>query len=628
MSAIFACWNHQKKPIKTCLQNMLCTSDYWNPDKKTNWLSDESVVGLAKAQLINTKNSLKDAVYHDKSARLTITANARIDNKLELIKQLFPCEQTPDIQSDSHLILECYKKWGRDCASFLRGDFVFIIWDEAQQKMFCARDHFGIKVLFYSKNEQGIMLSNEHNSFFNSKWCDPANIDEKWLVENIWNLGPLNFDSPNPNIQILPPAHTLEIDSEGLRIESFWRLQQKNDWQHLDDEELIIEFKKRFQQAVLSRLDSEFPIGAELSEGLDSNGIAGYAAKHLKPDVIYTFSYDCEAIDSNNRHIWEHTYKDIQGMLNMHNNLQPVWQSDTLEYKEKNLDSARQSFYQNFGVVIPVQDNFLRCLLAQQRGVQVILSGWGGDHCVTCPGDEYANELFQKGRLIKLYRLLKSKFKRGRGNRPIFGLLTTALGHFPPMLHLYQKLRQQSLQYMLLQRAKSHYLSELWIEKLKLDEKLKHFALQYQRKTVQQHEVRELFELGLTNRLTSSELMGRQYRIEYRFPMLDLDLVEFAHSLPSRLKIHQGIERYPFRRLLEGITTERIQWRRKADVSHPNIDRASVLAETNARLAKELKGSSIIAKYSSDAKLNAYAEGNYNNNHNLRFIVDFESHYK
>ena len=628
MSTIHACWSHQADSVENTLQVMLTASDYWRPDKKSSWVSKHTYLGLAKAQLFNTQNSINDGVYHDDVTQLSITANARIDNRKALLTQLRLNAEDPRIETDSQLILECYKKWGRECAAYLRGDFVFVIWDEARQKLFCARDHFGVKVLFYAQNEKGVMLSNEHNAFFTSSWCDKASVDEKWLVENLWNLGPLDFNSPNPEIHILPPAHILEIDSNGVQCSQFWRLQPKNDWQGLDDETLISELKKRFKHAVSLRLDSKYPIGAELSEGLDSNGIVGYAAQVLKPAPIYTFSYHCDALNESNRHIWEHTYKDIEGMLAMHANLQPVWQSDSLEVKQRNLECAHQSFYQNFGAVIPIKDHFLRSQLTQSKGVQVILSGWGGDHCVTCPGDEYANELFRKGRMVQLYRLLKNKYKRGRGRHPLRSALTTALRHIYPSLNLYLKTRRPCLETALRQRGQCHFLNEKWQAHFNLNKSLERFIQEYQRNSVQQYEIRELFEIGLTNRLTCSELVARQYRLEYRFPMLDVDLIEFAHSLPSRLKIHQGIERYPFRRLLEGVTTQRIQWRRKADISFPNLDRAGEDANTHAQLTKKLVNSPLISRYSSQESLKTYIESNAGPHQNLRFIADFDAYYK
>ena len=169
----------------------------------------------------------------------------------------------------------------------------------------------------------------------------------------------------------------------------------------------------------------------------------------------------------------------------------------------------------------------------------------------------------------------------------------------PTPLLFYLAKRGKGLLSTITYRSKVHFLHPKWVSRFRLDSRLTNFLKDYYRPTVRQHEIRELFEIGLTNRLTHSELTARGKRYEYRFPMIDVDLVEFAHSLPSRLKIHQGIERYPFRRVLEGFTTPRIQWRIKSDVAHPNIYWLTMGDALKNQLAEELTQSHLMRHYGS-----------------------------
>ena len=125
------------------------------------------------------------------------------------------------------------------------------------------------------------------------------------------------------------------------------------------------------------------------------------------------------------------------------------------------------------------------------------------------------------------------------------------------------------LERALWRRAEVSPLRPQWIEKYGLKQQLRAFTDSYQPYSVKGYHRRELFDVGVEGRLVSSEQSARMFRLEYRYPMLDVRLVEFCYNLPSRLKIWHGIERYPIRRLLEGVTTARIQWRQKADVNHP-----------------------------------------------------------
>ena len=568
MSTIHVIWKDANTDAKPTLDRMLAASDYWQPDAVSHWHSDNQPLSLGKALLKNTSINHDDAVYATTDAQLAITANARIDNR-ESLRQQLPVELLSGMPAgDSALILACYQHWGNDCVKYLRGDFVFAIWDAQKNKLFCGRDHFGVKTLFYGHTEQGWMLSNEHNAFFTSGGCDRKVVSEKWLVDSLWSIVSPAFQSPHPNIHVLPPAHTLEITADGSKLHQYWTLTPKSHWKDLDDEALIDELKKRFTQSVIARTDSTYPMASELSEGLDSNGITGYAAQAITPKTLYTYSYQSVKLTEETQFTWAATYADIFGMLDLHDNIDGQWHdSDTIENIDN--DAHKQQFNQHFGTLNALNFGFDRCVLAQQKDIRTLLSGWGGDHCVTAPGYEYARELAAKGQLVQLGRFQHQRYRSDPRYHPLKGFATALLSQWAPSYLFNRKLKGQSLENALHIRMQRHYVKPEWQQKYGLRTKTENFIRHYGRSTVQGYEQRELFDIGVTNRLTQSELCARQCRIEYRFPMLDVDLVEFAHSLPARLKIKDGVERYPFRRILEGITTPKIQWRRKADVDFP-----------------------------------------------------------
>ncbi|TQV85352.1 asparagine synthetase B family protein [Aliikangiella coralliicola] len=634
MSTIHACRLNKERCASQILSKMLKASDYWHPDERSKWVSSETDVGLAKAHLLNTERSIDDASYFSSELGVAICANARVDNRSVLLKQLSFSEEDSRIKTDAQLIAHCYKKWQVDCPARLRGDFVFIIWDEEKQKFFCARDHFGVKSLFYSRNERGVMITNEHNAFFTSEWFNRYQYDEPWLIARLWNLGALDFESPNSEIQALPPAHSLEIDEKGTRLQRYWRLTSKTTWKNYSDNELIEELKLRFEKSVIARLDSRYPLGAELSAGLDSNGIVGYAAQHLKKQSLYTFSHQCEALTKENYFVWGDVYRDIQTTFKLHENIEPVWDyspkteclaSDTSEQ----LLQSKKKFYRCFGGVVPIYGgHFVRSKLAKKNGVRVMLSGWGGDHCVTGYGDEFADELFRNRKFISIFRLLKAKRLRGRGGNIIRSFIILAIKQFLPSLYLKMKGLRSGVENSLLFRAKNHFLGQKWKTQYELENTLVKFLNNYQCHSVNRKESLELFELSLTNRLTESELEGRLFKVEYRYPMLDVDLVEFFYSLPSQLKIYDGIERYPFRLTLEGLVPEHIRWRKKHDVCLPQKDKKAEIERKLERLIPRLEYSLLVERYSSvNALQKCISSKSRALLDSLEFLMDVEEYY-
>ncbi|MFM2480625.1 asparagine synthase-related protein [Celerinatantimonas sp. YJH-8] len=566
MSTVHACFQFQHPVNPVQIQQMLSASDYWQPDACSYLFSKDSHCSLAKANLFNTRYSYHDFVYHDPQTGSMITANARLDNRNELYRQLALPPEQGEWLSDGQLILQAYLHWGRDCPKYLLGDFAFVIWDESTQSLFAARDPFGVKLLLLSQRDDGVMLSNEPNAFFSSGWLPEKQLEESWLIET---LGHFHLPVSKPayrGMQLLPAAHYLVIDRRGCRQVRYWSLQESSQWAGIDDESLLAEFRSRFQQAVALRLESDYPLGSELSEGLDSNGITGMAAT-LKPEQdIYTFSYQCVALTEKTQAVWEPTYQPILAMLAMYPNLKPVWVDDEQFTSHESSRLAKVmagSFcFQSGGL--------WHSKLAQRQGCRVLLSGWGGDHCVSSYGDFYESELFRARQWRRLQQLLKDKRRRGRGGVPWKGWLNVWLKHFSPALYAWYKLKRPGLERALWQRADHCLVNADYTKQYQGRRHLLHFLKHYQRfYDVKGHHRRELFDIGVEQRLIDSELSARMYRVEMRFPMLDIPLVEMAYNLPSELKIHQGIERYHYRRMIEGLTTQRNQWALKSDVHPP-----------------------------------------------------------
>lgn len=544
---------------------MVRASDYWQPDQEQVLDAPDTPVLLSHLALFNTPQSHHEGVLRSPCGHFFISANARLDNRASLFSALLPNESPGDHMADGALILQAYQRWGEDCPRHLLGDFAFIIWDNQRQQLFCARDHMGIKVLYYSLPGNKVLVSNEHRAFVDSGQID-TELNEQWLLEQTLSLGKASMGSPFAGVHTLPAAHSLVIDRQGSRQQCYWELKTQDISQFATEHAFLAELSRRFRRAVNRRLVSAYPIGSELSEGLDSSGITGVAALTMKPEKVYTFSYSCIAENDDTRAIWGDTYQDIYAMLAMHDNLEPVWTDQPATEKMDDIVAR-------FGS--PTASNgggFLRPELCQSKGIRTLLTGWGGDHCVTSYGDYYEDELFTRGRFVALQKLLRQKRQRGRGITPWKGWVLLTLKHLTPPLHRALIIRRYGLTSIMHQRLKNNPIKPDQLRRLGINRRAKAFINSYESASVQQRDYRELFDVGVEKRVTDSELQARAGRLEYRFPMLDVELLELAYSAPPALKSKNGMERYMYREILKGLTTERIRTRRKADVEHPKHD--------------------------------------------------------
>jgi len=560
------------------MQEMLACSDYWQPDAvHRQQISHAPDVRLAKACLYNRPNSEQDSILVSECGQYVIVANAHLDNRDELALQLHL--KDIDRLCDGELIIKAYERWQENTASHLLGDFVFILWDNLKQQLYCARDHFGVKSLFYAIQSGRVILSNEHKSLLAPSLAVSRQLSHRWLADVFIPTTGNEFLSPFDTIHTLPAAHQLVINQQEHSCEAYWSLTPQV-LPKLDDDEYIAKLAELFEQAVARRLMSQYPIAAELSEGLDSNGVVGYASRLLGDKPLYTMSFDGTALNDDNAHVWSNVYQELFDAIDLWPNVQPLWHDE-----EANILRAG-AYVEAFGGPSAISSWFdPRCSLAQSKGCKTVLSGWGGDHCVSGYGDEYIQELFLGRQYIRLYRQLMLRQQRGRGGKPIKALLRLFIQHQFPQVH---NKRLQQVKGLAKQSADLFHHSILAANiTSRLAETIKPYYATIDRTSVQARDHRELIEVGVQRRMALTEIAARHHGCEFRYPLLDKELVEFAYSLPSHLKCKHGVERYMFREVLKGHTTERIRMRRKADVL-TSIDYGKIRASVNELLDEVL----------------------------------------
>ena len=143
----FTVWMDGRSAVAN-LERMNSILAHRGPDGAVVW--HNGVVGLGHRMLHTTPESLREVLpLVNRGADLVITADARIDNREELIASLDLKHRPAAELADSELILAAYEKWGDHSPEKLLGDFAFVIWDGRQRSLFCARDHFGVKPFYY-----------------------------------------------------------------------------------------------------------------------------------------------------------------------------------------------------------------------------------------------------------------------------------------------------------------------------------------------------------------------------------------------------------------------------------------------------------------------------------------------
>ncbi len=213
-----------------------------------------------------------------------IVADARVDARRELVTAL-GSDEALGSASDAELILRAYAKWGDACATRLVGDYAFAIWDSRGQRLFCARDHMGVKPLFYVYRGGWLLVSNALS-------CLRAHPAVSGCLDDLAIADFLLFGfSQDPaatafrDIRRVPAAHTLSCSAAELRLRRYWTMPIDEPIYYPDDRDYLERFGELLRTAVSDRLRTE-RVGVLMSGGIDSTALAATAASLLSSPTV------------------------------------------------------------------------------------------------------------------------------------------------------------------------------------------------------------------------------------------------------------------------------------------------------------------------------------------------------
>ncbi len=257
------------------LREMTHSLAFRGPDGQDCWAGGRA--GLGHTMLGTTFEAIGEHQPASLEGKIWITADARIDGRAELVARLrAKGREVGAGATDAQLILHAYQAWGEECVTHLLGDFAFAIWDAPRAKLFCARDHFGVKPFFHAHVGRALIFSNTldcvrlHPAV--SAALDDLSIADFLMFEMNQDAAATAFR----DIRRLPPAHCLSADGDGVRVRQYWRLPVDARVHYRAAGDYVEHFRELLHVAVTDRLRTD-RIGVELSGGLDSTSVAATA---------------------------------------------------------------------------------------------------------------------------------------------------------------------------------------------------------------------------------------------------------------------------------------------------------------------------------------------------------------
>ena len=335
------------------------------PDGSGVWLHNNVALAHHRLAIIDPGGGPQPMVNHRSS--LAISYNGEIYNYLELRRELQQLGYPFVTQSDTEVVLAAYDIWGQNCLSRLRGMFSLAIVDLERKHLFLARDHFGIKPLYYRAEKDRFSFASELLALRIGETSTPEGD-----VQSInYYLRHQFIPAPHTiykNVHKLPPAHFLTVDFNGKVSEPirYWHTKEYEPLL-LDDQEWVERVDAAVKESVEKHLVSDVPYGVFLSGGVDSTFIAK-AMSEIENKEIKAFSVGFE----------EQPYSELEHATLVADDLQlthftKIVTEDIFDLLPKMVSHCGEPFGDSS--VLP---SWYLSELASQE-VSMVLSGDGGD---------------------------------------------------------------------------------------------------------------------------------------------------------------------------------------------------------------------------------------------------------
>lgn len=230
----------------------------------------------------------------------TIVYNGQIYNTKELKDKLLDNGFSFDSYSDTEILLKAFVHFGPEVVNKLNGIYGFAIWNENKNELFLARDHLGVKPLYYTFSDDCFIFASEIKAIL--EYPSVKTIVNKEGICELFGLGPSHTPGITvfENIYELKPANYLIFNKYGIHINCYWKLESK---EHTDSFGTTCEkVKFLLEDSIQKQLVSDVPLCTFLSGGLDSSIITAYASNYLKKNnlaPLETYSVDYLDNDKN-----------------------------------------------------------------------------------------------------------------------------------------------------------------------------------------------------------------------------------------------------------------------------------------------------------------------------------------
>ena len=527
----FAGWSQSPSDAESTLTRMCGAIRHRGPDDEGHFVGANVGLGMRRLSIIDVAGGRQPIT--NESGDIHVVFNGEIYNHHRLRAQLKAGGHSFTSRCDTEVLVHLYEDDDTAFVDALRGMYAVAIWDDKRHRLVLARDRVGIKPLYYWESPSGIAFASELRCFLALDQF-PRRIDPLAIARYL-SLGYV----PDPlcvfaGVRKLPPGHVLEWDARrGARTRQYWT-PVRPEAPRFDVATATDELRRLLQEEVESHLESEVPLGAFLSGGIDSSTVVALMARKTTKRVR-TFSIGFEDPRYNEA---PHAAAVARALGTEHTELILKPDADRL------IEDVVRVFDEPFA-----DSSALPTLLVSQlarQHVTVALSGDGGDELF----GGYTRYAYMQDRMqlgpsvvrkaigVVARQLPQSSYGRNR----LLDLSRTLRGRYTATVATPLERREGGVANAAL--LGSGAFEEL-LEPLFDQIGTRDFATQMM--------VVDIMSYLPGDILTKVDRTTMATSLEARVPLLGSDLVEFSVALPSGLKMRDGTGKWLLRRAIEDL---------------------------------------------------------------------------
>lgn len=268
------------------------------PDEEGFYLNNHIALGHKRLIVIDPEGGKQPKIKKFSFGEYAIVYNGQIYNTKELRETLKENGFEFNTYSDTEVLLNAYIYYGNDVVNHLNGIFSFAIWNSHTEELFLARDHFGVKPLFYTIFNDNFIFASELKAIF--KFPNIPKIVDKQGISELFGIGPAHTPGLTvyKNIFEIKPAHFAIYNRSGLHTKRYWKLTSKPHTESF--KETCNHLRNLLEDSINRQLVSDVPLCTFLSGGLDSSILTKLIGNYRKENGLSTIStYSVDYVDND-----------------------------------------------------------------------------------------------------------------------------------------------------------------------------------------------------------------------------------------------------------------------------------------------------------------------------------------